>query len=224
MARKPIPKSTQTSIILNSRRRCCICFGLNRDTSLKSGQIAHLDRNNSNNAEDNLAFLCLEHHDEYDSTTSQRKGLTNTEVKQYRTELHREIGRAFSIEVHFGAVTLPRKDPYAGQYIRLGAENDSAEIELTPLPDSLEGLPRYAVSGFALSGIQRPTGPNIGDLSFIGILDDGTIEYTNPEGFSPTDHLIRMKFDGDRMSVDDENYFGVYGVGVHFGGEYQRAR
>ncbi|TPG42461.1 hypothetical protein EAH79_00750 [Sphingomonas koreensis] len=44
MARKPLPTATETAVLVQSRRRCCICFGLDRDTRLKMGQIAHLDR------------------------------------------------------------------------------------------------------------------------------------------------------------------------------------
>jgi len=76
MARKRVPSNTQTAVLVRSRRRCCICFGLHRDLELKGGQIAHLDHDSTNSAEDNLAYLCLDHHDEYDSSTSQRKGLT----------------------------------------------------------------------------------------------------------------------------------------------------
>jgi hypothetical protein len=55
--------------------------------SEKKGQIAHLDRDPSHNDPDNLAFLCLEHHDQYDSRPSQSKGLTPEEVKRYRAAL-----------------------------------------------------------------------------------------------------------------------------------------
>ena len=58
---------------------------------MKKGQIAHLDGNWANNAEDNLAFLCFDHHDEYDSKTSQSKGLTEQEVKAYRKQLYQEV-------------------------------------------------------------------------------------------------------------------------------------
>jgi DNA-binding transcriptional ArsR family regulator len=56
-----------------------------------TGQIAHLDHDHSNNAPDNLAFLCLQHHAEYDSRSRQAKGLTIAEVKAYRKELHDAI-------------------------------------------------------------------------------------------------------------------------------------
>ena len=73
---------------MRSRRRCALCFGLNGDDAEKKGQIAHVDQDNQKNAEEDLVFLCLEHHDEYDSKTSQSKGLTVQEVRGYREELY----------------------------------------------------------------------------------------------------------------------------------------
>ena len=91
MARKTTSPSSEADVLSNSRRRCCICFGLNRDLRIKSGQIAHLDKDSSNTAYDNLAFLCLEHHDAYDSRTSQSKNFTKAEVKRYRDELYMSV-------------------------------------------------------------------------------------------------------------------------------------
>jgi hypothetical protein len=88
MTRKKIPQTIQTEVFVLSRRRCCVCYGLNRDTSLKKGQIAHLDGDASNNALSNLAYLCLEHHDDLDTTTRQSKGLASHEVKRYQKELY----------------------------------------------------------------------------------------------------------------------------------------
>ena len=92
MSRRSVPDSTQSEILVQSRRRCCVCFGIKRDESIQRGQIAHLDGDSSNNGADNLAFLCLAHHDEYDGKTSQSKGLTSNEVKKYRTELYAHFG------------------------------------------------------------------------------------------------------------------------------------
>jgi hypothetical protein len=91
MRRHKIPKAIQDQVVLLSRRRCCICFGLEGDLEEKDGQIAHLDRDNTNNDLDNLSFLCLLHHNKYDSKTSQSKGLRESEVKRYRKELYDKI-------------------------------------------------------------------------------------------------------------------------------------
>lgn len=89
--RRSIPTETQTEVLLKTKRRCCLCFGLNIDFAQKSGQIAHLDKNPNNNSPSNLAFLCLDHHDKYDSSTSQSKGFTKKEVLTYQEQLIRHI-------------------------------------------------------------------------------------------------------------------------------------
>lgn len=89
--RRKASGDTEAAVLTRSRRRCCICFGLHRDVAVKTGQIAHLDGDRSNSTVDNLAFLCLVHHDQYDSRTSQSKNLTTEEVKAYRTELYNQV-------------------------------------------------------------------------------------------------------------------------------------
>jgi hypothetical protein len=86
--RPKVRNSVLQDVLLRSRRRCCLCFGLEFDLSLKNIQIAHLDRNASNNMCENLVALCLEHHDEYDTVKRQTKSLTAEEVKVYREKLY----------------------------------------------------------------------------------------------------------------------------------------
>jgi hypothetical protein len=57
--RVPIPKETETSVLLLSRRRCAFCFGLDNDVTRKEGQLAHINRKPNDNRQENLAFLCL---------------------------------------------------------------------------------------------------------------------------------------------------------------------
>jgi len=223
MPRSAIPKETLKEILVKSRRRCCMCFGLNRDANIKSGQVAHLDHNNSNNNEDNLAFLCFDHHDEYDSRTSQRKGFSPVEVKHFRDELHREVDKAFSVEVHFGTVSLPPEDPFAGHYIRVSDEDDAAaEIVVTPVPDGLDDFPKYAVTGVAYWGLTREFGPNIGTLSFLGVLEEGVIEHVEPH-HPQGPYVVRCSFFQRRLMIEEENCLGVHGMNVSFDGEYVRA-
>jgi hypothetical protein len=94
MPRKPVPQRTEKQVLLLSRRRCCICFGLNKDMGVKEqGQIAHLDRNPNNNDVDNLAYMCLVHHDQYDRKTSQSKAFKGKEVREFRRELYEAVAR-----------------------------------------------------------------------------------------------------------------------------------
>jgi hypothetical protein len=92
MSNRPkIPPQIEAAVLVKSGRRCCLCFGLHRDLTIKRGQIAHVDRDRANNDEKNLAFLCFDHHDEYDSTTRQSKGFTQFEVVTYRQRLYEAV-------------------------------------------------------------------------------------------------------------------------------------
>ncbi len=89
--REKVASETQTKVLTESRRRCAFCFGLKNDMSEKKGQIAHVDRDRSNSTFENLAWLCLDHHAEYDSRTSQNKGLSEKELLAYRDSLYEAI-------------------------------------------------------------------------------------------------------------------------------------
>lgn len=91
--RKHIPSNTEFKVFWASGRRCCICFALDHAYSVKQGQIAHLDHDPSNYNLDNLAWLCIPHHDQYDTKTRQSKGFTMSEVKHYRKTLAGEVHR-----------------------------------------------------------------------------------------------------------------------------------
>jgi len=104
--RRKIPPDDFTAQVLTmSRRRCCICFALDNDDTEKSGQIVHLDHDSANSTVDNLAFLCLPHHDRYDTRTSQSKGFTIDEVKRYRTELYAYVASSLFVR------TAKQEDP-----------------------------------------------------------------------------------------------------------------
>lgn len=93
--RKKIPLDVQKQVLLKSRRRCCLCFWLNGVDDVVKGQIAHLDQDPSNNNFENLAFLCFDHHDEYDSRPNVSKGFQKSEVAQWRNELYKEMEYRF---------------------------------------------------------------------------------------------------------------------------------
>jgi hypothetical protein len=71
MTRRSISQQAETSVLALSRRRCALCFGLGGDLTVKTGQIAHIDQDSSN-----------------DSVTSQSKGYTANELRHYREELY----------------------------------------------------------------------------------------------------------------------------------------
>lgn len=86
-----VPEKIQLEVLSQSARRCALCFGLEGDFTEKAGQIAHLDKNPRNNELSNLAFLCLLHHDAFDSTRSQSKGYVRSEIARYRSDLHEAV-------------------------------------------------------------------------------------------------------------------------------------
>ena len=86
--RKKILPNVETAVLANSARRCTLCFHLEGDRTEKLGQIAHLDQDPTNRAEDNLAWMCLGHHSLYDSQTKQHKNYTIHEVKSARAQLY----------------------------------------------------------------------------------------------------------------------------------------
>ena len=95
--RPKVARLVEAEVLIQARRRCCVCFGLLGDISLKKGQISHINGNRSDNRAENLAFLCLDHHDELDSQSSQSKGLTPNEVRHFKHELADRV-RALNAE------------------------------------------------------------------------------------------------------------------------------
>src|SRR5215831_9722184 len=106
-ARRHIPEHIQHRVLDRSRRRCALCVHFDNDWRQKEGQIAHLDRDPTNFAEANLAFLCLPHHDDYDTKRRQTKNLTIREAKTARDRLY-----AF-IEGGGDLARAGRRDDYA---------------------------------------------------------------------------------------------------------------
>ncbi|MBE3025972.1 hypothetical protein [Janthinobacterium sp. GW458P] len=100
MPRKSATPVTQADVVIKSKRRCALCFGLDQNLNERVGQIAHLDGNNQNSQFGNLVWLCLEHHDKFDSTTSQTKNYTPIEVRTYRDNLY----------LHFNSTNFSQED------------------------------------------------------------------------------------------------------------------
>ena len=90
MNRKTIPRNTETEVLNKCNRRCAFCAHFEYDWGTKDGQIVHIDRNRSNIAEENLAYLCLPHHDKYDSKPSQTRRLQPQELRDAKQAINRK--------------------------------------------------------------------------------------------------------------------------------------
>lgn len=214
MSRPKIPLQTETQLLLKCRRRCCICFGLDRDHRIKQGQIAHLDQENKNNSIDNLAFICLAHHDQYDSKTSQSKGLTVTEVKVFRTELENYIDTNWNKPiVENGEVKL---DIFTGSYTR-GNEFEGSDLEVTFLGGKL-----VHVKGFATWGRNREYGPNIGQLDFVSEIEINKVVFVDK--LFDNEYKLELEFLGDKLIANENYLVGYFGHNASFAGEYYRLK
>jgi hypothetical protein len=89
--RTSFPEAVQTEVLTKCRRRCVLCYVLDGDARWKDGQIAHIDRNPANAALENAAYLCLNHHNEYDGTRKQSKRFQPDELKHYQRLLYEAV-------------------------------------------------------------------------------------------------------------------------------------
>lgn len=221
VARKKISDKTITEVLVRSRRRCAMCFGLERDFDIKDGQIAHVDHNHANPELANLVFLCLRHHNEYDSRKSQAKNFIAEELMTYREELYREIERRF----HMAADALKdadfRPDRFDGTY-EFKLAHKEATLEIRHIKDNV-----YTINGTSFFGTDRPGGPNIGELSEVATMNDGVLIYAdfNPDT-KEVDYTIRIVFDGNKIHVDDtgtaDGLTNRFGMGAYFAGDYEK--
>ena len=209
MKRRPVPSATESHVLLATRRRCAICFGLNRDTSIRSGQIAHLDGDRSNHSASNLAFLCLDHHDQFDSRTSQSKNLTVSEVRAFRDELSSALAIAWSAPASFGTQLL--SDEVTGRYAWSGSRA-TAELQLLLVSPS-----RARVEGFATWG-RAELGAHTGELSFEADLSPQGLTYSDPEG----QYHLHLRFSPGRLIASERGALGYFGLNVSFAGTYTK--
>jgi hypothetical protein len=210
MPRKKVPASTEGKLLLQCRRRCAICFGLHHDSGVKRGQIAHLDQDPNNNDINNLAYLCLEHHDLYDSTSRQSKRISSGEVKVFKAELEEALAAARQAPISL-APEENEQESWEGMY-RWERENASAEIEI-----ELLSAQRYIVRGIAFWGTTNPGGPGIGEIEAEIQVDAGRL-------------LVPA---GDAMIVLTRTLYGLvaeesrtallpFGLNVSFAGLYEK--
>ena len=85
--RKYISEQVVVDLLIACRRRCCICYFLDEEKGRTKGQVAHVNHRADDGRPDNLVWLCLNHHDEYDGKTRLSKGLTQGEIRNYRDQL-----------------------------------------------------------------------------------------------------------------------------------------
>jgi len=130
-SRKKTPTPTETAVLTKGARRCPVCYHLYGDLEVKLGQIAHLDQDPANTQEDNLAFLCMPHHSEYDSKTSQHKNYTHAEIIELRSRLYVAIAAG---QHHQIKISIKKSTPEpVNEIAQLIAESNDHNVPLSTL-------------------------------------------------------------------------------------------
>ncbi len=210
--RPKVHSSVEEQVLTASRRRCAICFGLHRETTIKRGQIAHIDGRPSNNDLDNLVFLCLNHHEEYDATSRQAKGITQKEVRTYRDELYASITVEWSKPTSFTTPTIDPIGSKAGHYV-LERSNSSAEFQISHLGNGI-----MQVSGLAVW--QGASSAHTGSVDFVADVRNDQLFFADRVGDDWYNLGLRLG-DGTVIAVESSNS-SYHGMNVSFAGTYRR--
>jgi hypothetical protein len=191
MNRKQVPANVETAVLLKSARRCALCFHLSRDLSEKIGQIAHLDKDPSNSADDNLAFMCLHHHSLFDSSTSQHKNYTLPEVKSARASLYEVVARGEHAAAVLAVATVPENIDANS------VPSDARSVEEVPRSStSLMPLVREATIPAKAVPINLGPGPLMPPLPYLGSAKlasfYGLLQDLAREAFEPLPHFVGL--------------------------------
>jgi hypothetical protein len=127
MAKKrwSIPEEALDRVLLDSRRRCCICYGSGNE-DVREGAVAHIqaDRPESEaDTEDNLVFLCEQHHAELDTGRISPERVREAKEKLYRSLREGRVTisgdasvAAYQYERHvFGLLSAELRKSFNGQ-------------------------------------------------------------------------------------------------------------
>ena len=106
--RPKVPTKVERAVLTKCLRRCAMCYVLDERTESVRGQLAHIDRDNTNNQEANICLLCERHHDEYDGVPSQSKRYQPYELANFKLLVERWAS-------DFSGRTLPANRPELAQ-------------------------------------------------------------------------------------------------------------
>jgi len=79
-----IPRTIEIDVLTRSRRRCCLCFGLERDFRQKRGRVVWVGQDSTKTVQSDFIFLCQKHDAEE---------FPVQELKVYGDQLYGEITR-----------------------------------------------------------------------------------------------------------------------------------
>lgn len=119
--RIPIPQKVQREILFRNEACCCVCGKSNII-------IHHIDGNNSNNDLNNLAVLCLEHHDLASSKSTTSRKLNPPLVRQFKRDWESRVAN--------------RRQVVRSKIVKTKTDQDFIKFEIKRLIFSLPAFPK----------------------------------------------------------------------------------
>lgn len=98
--RVKVPHDKEVKVLVKNKHQCCVCRELR---SSQEVQIHHIDGNPSNNELENLAVLCIYHHDLANiglkrGKLGQGKKITPNEVRVYKNDWEKRVEAEIKVE------------------------------------------------------------------------------------------------------------------------------
>jgi hypothetical protein len=93
MNRPKIPDQTAARLLVANNHTCCVC-----QTPRKHVQIHHIDGDNSNCAEENLAVLCLDCHSRVTGDEGLGRRYSEIEIREYKRRWEEHCAAASGLE------------------------------------------------------------------------------------------------------------------------------
>src|SRR5262249_21288075 len=91
--RTKVPDSVVARVMFASDLRCCVCYA-------KGHQLHHLDGDPNNHEYDNLAYLCLDHHDEATRTGGLSRKLSSATIVTFRADWYTKVEHRREADTH----------------------------------------------------------------------------------------------------------------------------
>jgi hypothetical protein len=168
--RKKIPASLRTRILLANRHACCVCERGNV-------QIHHINGDDSDNREENLAVLCHPHHDKATAPPGLTAALTPPQVREYKQEWEKKcaeyVSRAARSRTAFFMVDYKNAERIRQLYSQLTSRERLRAYELLSHEFREEDALRKK-QGFAIS-MEPNTGWSSALEHFLGELKTGSV-------------------------------------------------
>jgi hypothetical protein len=212
MKRRSIPEEVLDRVLLDSRRRCCICYAAGND-EVRQGAVAHIQADlpdTDADTEDNLAFLCEQHHSELDAgrisaqKLREAKGQLYRALREGRVRIGGDLAVApYQYERHVftllgaelrkwfnGQVTIHEDDYYPGPAGTFPDVPFSADVSVAGIHIWLVADAKYAERNIgpndlrAFAGVVRYLKANKGIFVTNTGFSESALQFANEEGIA----------------------------------------